>query len=393
MSVAGIFQSHQHIAGERTGDFESALLFAQRGGMTPLLAISAGFDSEDATDTVVTWFEENHLEGRAEVAGTITSGVTTLVVVDGSPYMEGVIFDVEATGEHIMVTAISGNSLTIVRGFAGTTAASITDAGFLHRIGNAREEASSMPTPIANQGAPRVNVTQIFRNAWGITGTANAVTYRSGNKLAKNKRDAAGFHAEDKERAMLWGKKHIGMLNGKPLRTMDGIISQVEQYGGTILTPGGGNISLKVLRDHIRQLFAFNIKGLPNERTSFCGDLALQVFSEAAEIDGTHQFVTEADVYGLKVHKFVSPFGTLKLMTHPMFNMNPTKANDVLTIHPGAIKRRILRPTMENSIDPQAASGVDAKQGDFIAEECITVGIGKVHGYIDQAVTAVASNP
>lgn len=392
MSVAGIFQSHQHIAGQRTGDFDSALLYSQRGGMTPLLAVSSGFETQEATDTVVTWFEENHLEGRARANGQILAAATTLIVDDGSPYAEGTIFEVESTGEHVLCTAISGNSLTLVRGFAGTTAATIADDAYLHRIGNAREEGSSMPTPVANQGAPRVNVTQIFRNAWGITGTATAVTYRQGNKLAKNKRDAAGFHAEDKERAFIWGKKHIGMLNGKPMRTMDGLVSQIEQYGGTIWTVAGGNAKLDLLRDHIRQLFAFNIKGLPNERIAYCGDLALQVFSECARLDGTHELVTEDTQFGIKVHSFIGPFGTLKLMTHPMFSMNPTKANDVLCLHPGAIKRRVLRKTMENNIDPQQASGVDAKQGDFLSEETITLGIGKVHSYIDGAVTATTSS-
>lgn len=393
MSVQGIFLSHQHIAGQRTGDFESALLFSQRGGSTPLLAVSSGFANEAAKDSVVTWFEETALEGRAQLGVAITNGTdATITVVDGSPYGEGTIFEVEATGEFIMVTAVNGNVLSIERGISGTTAAGAAINTFLHRIGNAHEESSSMPTPVSNQGAPRVNVTQIFRNSWGISGTADAITYRQGDKKAKNKRDAMTFHAEDKERAFIWGKKHIGVRNGKPFRLCDGLVSQIEQYGGLVEAAGGGTMSLKELRNHIRQLFAYNVKGLPNERISYCGDVALQAFAEAAEIDGHHSFTTEDTAFGISVSTFVSPFGKLKLMTHPMFNMHPEKAKQVLNLHPGTIKRRILRATHESK-DPQSNAGVDAMQGDFLAEETIVLGVGKVHSLITGVAAGSASNP
>src|SRR3546814_2066423 len=84
-------------------------------------------------------------------------------------YTPNTILQVEETGEHMLVTATAGNSLTVVRGLAGTSIVSITSAHNVQKLGNAFEEASDMPTAVTQQGHPRMNYTQIFRNGWAIS--------------------------------------------------------------------------------------------------------------------------------------------------------------------------------------------------------------------------------
>src|SRR3546814_7819361 len=118
MAVQGIFLSNQGIVGERQGDFASAILMTQPTGTAPFLAMSAGMKKEATQDTVFTWFEDAHVAGRA---ACVSGGTTTTVVVDdGSFYTPNTILQVEETGEHMLVTATAGNSLTVVRGLAGT---------------------------------------------------------------------------------------------------------------------------------------------------------------------------------------------------------------------------------------------------------------------------------
>src|SRR3546814_2587389 len=74
---------------------------------------------------------------------------------------------------------------------------SITSAHNVQKLGNAFEEASDMPTAVTQQGHPRMNYTQIFRNGWAISGTAKAVKFLTGSKLAHNKKMCASYHAED----------------------------------------------------------------------------------------------------------------------------------------------------------------------------------------------------
>ena len=170
--IQGIFASNQGIVGDRAGDFASAILQINPTGTALMLALSSGMGKASAQDTIFHWFEDSHQPGRA---ATASGGTTTTVVVDdGSQYVPNQILLVEETGEIMMATAIVGNSLTVIRGMAGTTITSIDGTMHVQSIGNAHEEASPMPTAITQQGIPRFNFTQIFRYAWAISCTAKA---------------------------------------------------------------------------------------------------------------------------------------------------------------------------------------------------------------------------
>ena len=80
MAVKGIFASDSNIPGSRKGDFASGLLQTEQTGDAPLFALTSGMSSADASDTVVTWFEENNLNGRIKVTDDNTASDTTLTV-------------------------------------------------------------------------------------------------------------------------------------------------------------------------------------------------------------------------------------------------------------------------------------------------------------------------
>jgi hypothetical protein len=394
MAIQGIFTSNQGIQGERVGDFSSAILMTNPTGRSPLLGLTAGMMKESAQDTTFTWFEDSHEPGRQLcVSGALTN---TVVVVDGSFYTPNTILEVQETGEHLFVTAAVGNSLTVVRGFAGTTQVSITGAHNVQKIGNAFEEASAMPTTVSQQGAPRFNFVQIFRNAWAISGTAKAVKYLTGSKIALNKNQCAGYHAEDCERSFIWGKKTLTTLNGKQFRTTDGILTQIEQYGGSVVTAntgGAGNISRGALESFIEGIFTYNVQGQPNERIAFCGNKALAVINRMAWLDGSYQFGESATKLGIKVTQVTTPFGDLNLMTHAMMNENPIWTREMYVLHPGAIKKRVLRDTIPSNLDGSSAgvAGRDADEGVITSEKGIQVGAAKTMGIYRNLVTAVAT--
>jgi hypothetical protein len=325
--IQGIFASNQGIVGDRAGDFASAILQLAPTGTALVLALSSGMQKEGAQDTIFHWFEDSHQAGRSNiVSGTTT---TSLTVGDGSQYVPNQVLLIEETGEVVMVTAIAGNVLTVIRGLAGTTVVSVTNVMHVQSIGNAHEEASGMPTAITQQGLPRFNYTQIFRNSWAVSGTAKAVKYNvTGNRVAKNKKDCALYHAEDMERAMIFGRKHIATINGKPFRLTDGIQAQIEQFGGLVedVTDGttAGHYSWLLFDDFMRRLFSTNIKGQPNERLAIGGNNWLAGLSQMARLDGSYQIFQGEDKLGIKVTSIENAFGTLKLMSHPLFNENPT---------------------------------------------------------------------
>jgi hypothetical protein len=112
--IQGIFASNQGIVGDRAGDFASAILQLAPTGTALVLALSSGMQKEGAQDTIFHWFEDSHQAGRSNiVSGTTT---TSLTVGDGSQYVPNQVLLIEETGEIVMVTAIAGNVLTVIRG-------------------------------------------------------------------------------------------------------------------------------------------------------------------------------------------------------------------------------------------------------------------------------------
>lgn len=398
--IQGIYASNQGIVGDRVGDFASAVLQTNPTGTALMLALTSGMGKTGAKDTIFTWFEDAHQSGRgAIVSGTTT---TTLVVADGTLYIPNQILLIEETGEIIMVTAAVGNSLTVLRGMGGTSVVSVTNVMHTQLIGNAHEEASGIPVAVTQQGSPRMNYTQIFRNSWAVSGTAKSVDFRTGSKVAKNKRDCAMYHAEDMERSIIWGVKDIRSINGKPFRMTDGIKAQVTQYGGLVSAansakPGAGAVAGQLsrtdLEEFMRQVFSKNVKGQPNERIAIGGDIVLSVLNGMTYLDGTYQISQGETKLGITVNTIVSPFGQLKLMTHPLMNENPTWQKELMVLHPGAIRRRVLRETFEENYDTNGnrIAGIDADQGQITTEMGIEVGAAQTMGLLSNVAVAVAS--
>lgn len=397
MSIQGIFASNQGIVGERQGDFASAVLMTNPTGTAPFLAMTAGMGKEATSDTVFTWFEDSHNPGRTDVVSGGTG--TTVVVADGSAYTPNTILLVEETGEHIFVQSTAGNSLTVIRGLASTAVVSLTSSMHVQKIGNAFEEASGMPTAVTQQGAPRMNYTQIFRNGWAISGTAKAVKFLTGSKLAYNKQMCAMYHAEDMERTFLWGRKAITTLNNKQFRMTDGVLAQIEQNGGTILSAASGSpavagdMSRFDLEEFIREIFTYNVKGMPNERIAFGGDMVLLAMNRMTWLDGSYEIKQGETKLGINVNTIVTPFGSLKLMTHPLMNENPVWAREMYVLHPGGIKKRVLRETNQEGYDKNGLriQGKDADEGVITTECGIQVGAARTMGILRNVQKGVAS--
>lgn len=399
MALKGIFSSHQGIVGERNGDFASSILYYYPTGQAQLFAISSGIPIVDAGDTTFHWYEDSHISGRqACVSGGTT---TTVVVADGSFYIPNQILMLEETGEYLFVTAVVGNSLTVIRGMGGTAIVSITSAHHIQLIGNAHPEASEKPVAVSQQGTPRSNLTQIWRNAWAISGTAKAVKYRTGDKLAKNRRECAMYHSEDIERSIMWGKKHLGTYSGNQFRLTDGVVTQIESYGGVVKTaaseiagvPTAGALSLSDLGEFVRQVFAVGIKGQPQERIVFNGDIVLQALNQMTIVDSTYNIQQNETAVGINVSKFVTPFGTLNLMTHPMMNESPLWQKEMYILHPGGLKKRMLRDTFEDNYDKSGlrANGLDADEGLMTTEGGMEVSGARSMGIYRNIQRGVAS--
>lgn len=332
--LPGIFTSNSGINGERMDSFASRIYKFGFGGTAPMLALSSGMARNQLKAKIVHWFEEEEYNGHVEITNNATTG-TTIVIKSGTVLPKSILF-VESTGERMLVTATAGSSLTVQRGFAGTSITSIdgsTNPVGAYVIGSAFEEASDAPQPLMTVGAPMLNYAQIFRDSWANSRSATKINWHTGDKVAKNKQDAISNHAKSIERALMFGAKSMFTVDGQQDSTMDGLVNMIKT---NVQTLANGKLDLNTLIDFIASIFEYSIDGQPQERVAFCGNNVISVINKLILDRHEIQLTVGQTEYGLKTNKIITPFGDLTLLTHPMFNASPVWRNNLLVYHPGA---------------------------------------------------------
>ena len=233
--------------------------------------------------------------------------------------------------ESMLITAVDtgANTITVIRGFQGTTALTIPSGALLIQIGTSFEEGSDRPVSLALIPQRHLNYTQIFRNSWDVTGTLAATQLAYGqDAVANNKGDCAHYHASDIEKATFFSKKSMTVLNNKPLHTMDGIEAMIAQYAPGNLMAGGATTTYTQLVDMLNPLLNFKTSrsSSGNRRTIYCGGHAKHVLSEIGRLSGNYQLVDGQTNYGLGFSTFKTSRGTFDIVEHPLFNTNPVWA-------------------------------------------------------------------
>ena len=119
--------------------------------------------------TKVEWLEDT-MSPRADALNEELDNSETAVDVDNGAYFKtGDVLKVES--ELLYVSSISTNTLTVVRGFAGTTAATHTDNTVVTLATSARLEGATATTGHTTVVSAPYNHTQILAEAVKITGS------------------------------------------------------------------------------------------------------------------------------------------------------------------------------------------------------------------------------
>lgn len=332
--LPGIFTSNSGINGERVDSFANRIYKFGYAGTAPMLALSSGMARTQLKAKIVHWFEEEEYSGHVDITNNAGTG-TTLVLKSGTVLPKSILF-IESTGERMLVTATAGTSLTVQRGFAGTSITAINGSATpvgAYVIGSAFEEASDAPQPMLTVGAPMLNYSQIFRDSWANSRSAEKINWHTGDKVAKNKQDAIANHAKGIERALMFGAKSMFTVDGQQDSTMDGLVNMIKT---NVQTVANGELDLNTLIDFIATLFEYNVDGMPQERVAFCGNNVISVINKLILNRNEIRLTVGQTDYGLKTNVIRTAFGDLTLLTHPMFNASPVWRNNLLVYHPGA---------------------------------------------------------
>lgn len=334
--IPGIFSSQGGINAERLDSFNSKLFRSQLAGTAPIFALSSGSAQFQLTSKIHYWFMKQPYSSKL-IASAANNSATSITVDKGAVVEPSSVIMNTKTNEYMFVSAVSGNTLTVVRGFAESTAAAVTQNDELLYLGTAKKEGSLAPNPKYRRGVPRMNYSQIFRNGWGTTRTAEHIKFITGNKATENKEDAVSMHAQDIEMALLLGRKSLNQVDGSEvLSTMDGLTSIVKN--NTALAAAA---TLDSIQEWMYSNFETCPEGVPNERVVMTSLNVLYILNKLIrEAGGSYYPIgTATKVYGLDVYALQLPgMQEVKILAHPLFSQTESLSKSMLIYHPGLIK-------------------------------------------------------
>ena len=197
-----------------------------------------------------------------------------------------------------------------------------------------------------------------------LTETARATNLRTGAPIKDMKREALDTHTIDMERAFIFGVRNEDTSGAEPRRSTGGILSYISTNSTTV---SGGALTYTAFMQFLEGLFA---KGA-GEKLCFCGNRFLLVLNLMAEARGDLNLTPGAELYGIKIIEYVTPFGTVYLKNHPLFNELTVHTKLGLFIEP---KRIIYRYLAGNGVnrDTKYMKNIQANDADQTKDEYLT---------------------
>ena len=345
---------------------------------TPLLD-ALGDPFRDARSTHHEWLEDELLPNKDAIDDstyTDPSADTDFVVDNGSRFRIGDQVQVEGSEELMLVTGISTNTLTVVRGYAGTTEEDLVDNQVINILGNAALEGADKPTARFTNRSRCSNYTQIFTASVEVSGTdmassqlglADEIDYQKQERLRELVRDLentivnGGVAAAD------------GQGSDSVRRTMKGIVQHLSTnvFGvGDGGFPAGGDLDEEMLNYVLRQIW---------EQSSSNVDLIVvggyQKRKLNSMLTGLRGFGPSDTVYRDMVSKYESDFGLCNIVATRWMPQDSVLFLDSSRVNVLPLSGRSFH------YKPLASSG-DYECGELIGEYTLELKNEAAHGMI-----------
>lgn len=393
--IAGLRGTGDWGTDERPKDFRESILFFSPNGNAPVFALTSKAGKKTVKDPEFAWWAEANTLNRLQVNGAHALGDTTITVDSADPtattmtalygnashLKPGDLLQVEKTEtvtyDHEIievVTVLSDTQFTATRGAAGTTAATIADDSFLTLIGSAYAEGTGAPQAVSRNPVKFFNYTQIFKDTYELTGTADETEARTGSPWSNDKKRKSFDHAKAIEMAILWGRRNEGTGdNGKPKRYFGGL----RQFIPNATPANGGRTTIftvaatsATLMDAISPSFDHDLGG-GDTRIGFCGTEARKNIGQV--IQNTTGIRMELGnvikMWGINFQELVMPMGRLLLKSHPLMSVHPRYNKSLFVLDFSAIKYVALRNRDTKHKDDVQNKDEDVRRG-FIQTEC-----------------------
>ncbi|MGE5296958.1 MAG: DUF5309 family protein [Solirubrobacterales bacterium] len=351
---------------------------------TPLLD-ALGDPLREATSTHHEWLEDELLPNKDAINDAVwtdPAADTTFDVDNGSRFREGDQIQVEGSEELMLVTAVSGNTLTVARGYANTTPENLADNKVLNILGHAALEGQDKPNARFTNRVRCGNYTQIFTAAVEVSGSDMASSQLGlADEMDYQKQVRLRELVRDLENTVINGGKPSANPQGSGVvrRTMKGIMQHVATnifHTGDSGFPSGSDLDEAKINYVLRKIW---------ENSSGSVDLIVVGGFQKRKINA---FCSETRSYGPSdttftdmVSLYESDFGVCRIVTTRHIPQDAVLFLDSSRISVLPLAGRSFH------FKPLATSG-DYECGELIGEYTLELKNEAAHGVIRDLTTS-----
>ena len=182
-------------------------------------------------------YKMSWLDMRVDATSSTTTAqalaaATTIAVADGTKFRAGMTASPAGSDEVVLITAVSGNNLTVVRGFGSTTAADIASGAVLTIDSVGREENSTaqndgifQPDPLENYFQTMDTAVEFSRRALATLqfGNTNDLTFQLSERIKQL--------TTQLDRALVRGRKATATVGANTVTYTGGLRHFLDQAG------------------------------------------------------------------------------------------------------------------------------------------------------------------
>lgn len=341
----------------------------------PLTVLTNRLSKAPCEDPTIRWWEDE-LEPRFDAideAAGYDDNDTVFTVDNGAYFAAPQLVLVTRTGEVVRVVSVSTDDVTVIRG-VGSTAAAILDNDELLIIGEAHEEGSLSRDARSSNPSEVTNYTEIVKTPYSVTGTHLAsnqvVQPHDWDRQAKH----AGIeHAKDLEFIRLFGRPSVDVTGTHPRRTAGG----VDHFISSNSVDAGGALTEAEFWTGLRTLFRYG----SGTKIAFASRLAVDVLHgfPRAKIQTRQDETT----YGLRVMRYLSPHGTLDVVSHPLLE-GAKYGGYIFVLDMANVRKRYLKNEKSNR-DTHVEERIqetdrDGRKDQLLTEDTLEMKQERTHG-------------
>ena len=383
-TVLGLRGTGDFSAAERPENYREGLLRLYPNGSVTLTALTGMLPSQSTDDAIFHWFSRTLSRRGGALTGLYTDvNMSAAYSFSGSPGIAGTVLYAKVTDTiaedfragHVVVLRKSGDILAdvaakvtaVYKSFTGVYTRltlvlleaddnsanyNLESADIISLSGNANPEGHAPPTAISRTGTEIQNNCQIFDTKIEVTDSVAHTKSRIGNALDLARDDAIEDHGIEMENAFLFGVRASRTGdNGQPERYTMGLVSAIKTYASgncfqfafdtntAYVGLGFVTVGEQWMVEKLMTIFKYGSKS----KFAFCGNGAMMLIDRMVKNVAAYQLMAKTIEYGIQIREYMTPFGTIMLHSHPLFNNEESLSYTIVIFEPKNLKYRFLQ--------------------------------------------------